>query len=110
MPVITICSDGLYALGGSYLSSCEVFEPHSGKWRELWHKMREGRAYAAAAAMDGRIYVFGGLTLDNYKSATKSCEVFDPVKSFWGKMNPMAVPRARMGCVILNGEIYITGI
>ena len=70
------------------------------------------RQYAAAAALDGRVYVLGGQRTDSGVTpgpATAAVEVYDPVANTWTEAPPM--PTARMGLVaaVVNGRLYAIG-
>eukprot|EP00966_Prymnesium_polylepis_P091657 2121640-Prymnesium_polylepis.1 len=85
-----VLDNRLYVLGGASikigemhtLSSVEVFDPTRGVWEEA-PAMGARRAGLAAAALSGKIYVFGGLTKALPNAAERrlsSVEVFDPVR------------------------------
>jgi Kelch motif len=70
------------------------------------------RDYAAAAALNGKVYVMGGQRTDSGfipGPATNLVVVFDPATNTWSAATPM--PTARMGLVaeVINGKIYAIG-
>ncbi len=70
------------------------------------------REYAAATALNGKVYVMGGQRTDSGVvpgPATHLVEVFDPATNTWSAATPM--PTARMGLVaeVINGKIYAIG-
>ena len=70
--------DALYIFGGydgsNVLSSCEVYDPASDRWRAI-APMGSKRSALAAAVVGGLLYVIGGKDGSNHLS---SCEVYDP--------------------------------
>lgn len=63
---------------------------------------------AAAAALDGRMYVAGGLDSNNYYTA--AFQSYDPSTNTWSNLAPM--PEARYygdGMGVINGKFYVPG-
>lgn len=55
-------------------------------------KMRVCREFAAAGAINGKIYVMGGCLVDNWARSMNWAEVFDPVEGLWcGVPSPIEV-------------------
>lgn len=71
--------------------------------------MRVGREFAAAATVDGKIYVIGGCLVDNRMKSVNWAEVFDPTVGVW-----CAVPSGEVdgkdkwmhACAVIDGKIY----
>jgi len=108
MPAITVLNGEVHLLGGSYLTTWEVYNPRTRRWRNMWPNLRLGRVYACAAVVRGVIFVLGGQTIDN-KDGVADCEMFDRVRQCWVQIPGMQVPRTLFACVVLEGEIYVLG-
>lgn len=70
------------------------------------------REYAAAAALDGRVYLLGGQLTNTGTTpgpATALVEIYDPATDSWTSGPPL--PTARMGLVaaVLDGKLYAIG-
>src|ERR1700689_3461558 len=68
--------------------------------------------HAAAVALDGKIYVFGGFV---GRPGTKvwqpipSAVLYDPDTDSWKELAPMPTPRGSAVAVAVNGKIYVIG-
>jgi N-acetylneuraminic acid mutarotase len=70
------------------------------------------REYAAAAVLDGKVYVAGGQLTNTTTTpgpATDLLEIYDPAANTWSAGPPM--PTARMGLTLTayNGKLYAIG-
>ena len=70
------------------------------------------REYAAAAVLDGKVYVAGGQLTSSTTTpapATAALEIYDPATNTWSAAPPM--PTARMGLTLtaFNGRLYAIG-
>jgi len=102
----------VYAIGGatnvcnqdnsSRTSSVEVFDPVTESWSTVT-PMPTARNELAAAVVDGKIYVIGGV------SAGDKVEIYDPVTDTWSTAAPMPTKRIAMGATAVNGKIYVVG-
>ena len=68
--------------------------------------MPTARSELAAAALDGRIYVAGGLA---QFGATRAFEIYDPAADRWEKLAPLPGPLHHFGMAALGGRIYVSG-
>jgi len=69
-------------------------------------QMHTPRSFFASGLIDGRVYVAGGYSTDQFE--LNSAEVFDPVNGNW---QPVASMGANMACydsAVLNGRLYVT--
>jgi len=85
----------LWACGGKgqreqRWSTVECLEEGSASWETLAAPMASARNNAAAAAVGGRCYVFGGY---DGESVLSTAEVFDPTRAEWSAMAPMGSAR-----------------
>ena len=68
--------------------------------------MNEGRKFAAAVLLNGKIFIFGGCDGQNVLS---SCEVYDPRVDRWQYISPMQDSRMRHSAAVHDGKVYIVG-
>ncbi|MFQ6019006.1 MAG: Kelch repeat-containing protein, partial [Kiloniellaceae bacterium] len=68
--------------------------------------MPTARSELAAAALDGRIYVAGGLATFG---GTKVFEVYDPAADRWDRLAQLPRSLHHFGMAAARGRIYLTG-
>ncbi|MCH7915782.1 MAG: galactose oxidase, partial [Deltaproteobacteria bacterium] len=66
--------------------------------------MPTARSGIAAAALGGRIFVFGGESVSGTFNQTES---YDPATDRWETLTPMPTPRHGLGAAVLGGNIYV---
>ncbi|XP_068730378.1 kelch-like protein 3 [Montipora capricornis] len=105
----------LYLVGGcelfSYQASktVERFDPILATWEEV-AAMNEARYDAFGAAMNGKIYVAGGININvGYCTVLKSCEVYDPSTDEWQVMSNLKVCRQAANMVCFQEALYVVG-
>lgn len=90
----------------------EVYDPATNRW-ESRSSMPTARNHAAAAAVDGKIYVIGGRVGSAFitrASNTDVVEVYDPATDQWGALlAPMPTPRSAGAWGTHDGRIYVAG-
>jgi N-acetylneuraminic acid mutarotase len=68
--------------------------------------------HAAAVALDGKVYVFGGFV---GRPGTKAWQpianalVYDPAADSWKELSPMPTPRGSASAVTVDGKIFVIG-
>jgi N-acetylneuraminic acid mutarotase len=67
----------------------------------------EPRAMAAAAVVDGKIYVFGGLT--GTDPLPRTVLRYDPQADAWLKLGDIPTSRARLTAAAVDGAVYVIG-
>lgn len=101
---------GGYDASANYLNTLQVYHTLSDYWETIaTDPLPVGLAGAGCAALNGKLYVFGGTNLDGYRSAAY---VYDPeaaAGSRWTTLPPMAHARAYLAGVAANGKIYAIG-
>lgn len=107
----------VYVIGGRNRSiqstRAEVwsFEPADGAWRERAPLPRARAGFAGAAALGGRIYVFGGE--GNPDPGTRGVfadgDAYDPVGDRWRTVSPMRTPRHGTSAAALGGRVFVPG-
>jgi hypothetical protein len=65
------------------------------------------RTEVTAAALDGKVYVGGGLTADG--RATNRVDVYDPVTNHWAVSVPFPAPLHHTCLVTADGRLYLIG-
>ena len=102
-----------YLIGGTKsrvqkaLGSTKVLriDPEAGNCEEV-ASLNEARHDAFGAAMNGKIYVGGGIQ----GSATlKTCEMFNPSTNEWQMMPSLNVPRHSSSMVCFQEALYVVG-
>jgi N-acetylneuraminic acid mutarotase len=66
------------------------------------------RNEVAAAALDGKLYVFGGNVGGGAADLTRT-EVYDPATDKWRTLAPLPRGANHMSAAVLNGKIYVVG-
>jgi N-acetylneuraminic acid mutarotase len=88
------------------LLSAPVALAQAGNWVAK-APMRTGRCCAAAAAIDGIVYVVGGFADSVGSLAT--LEAYDPATNTWSEKAPMPTPRSYLAAAAVNGVLYAVG-
>ena len=101
---------GGYDASANYLNTLQVYHTVSDYWETITtDPLPVGFAGAGCAALNGKLYVFGGTNLDGYRS---TAYVYDPAAaagSRWTTLPSMANARAYLAGVAANGKIYAIG-
>ena len=92
--------------GGRETSKTMRFDPACNKWEEI-AAANGRRCNAFGAAMNGKIYIAGGLGLGG--EVLSSCEVYNPATNEWQLMPMLNIPRYNASMVCLKGELYVLG-
>ncbi len=102
----------LYVVGGTpcvcdiELSTLEVYDPATDTWITK-SPMLTGRFAPGAAAIDGKLYVLGGLIHGGHSINT--LEVYDPVTDTWTTKASMPTARQAMAVGVINGQLHAVG-
>ena len=98
----------LYIVGGRDTHRTSRYDSQDKKWEEL-ACINEERCDAFGAAMNGKIYIAGGIkiTWPNYTSS--SCEVYNPATNEWQLMPSLKVSRCSASMVHFQGRLYVLG-
>ena len=105
----------LYLVGGiNYLllqvyKTVERFDPILATWEEV-AAMNEARYDAFGAAMNGKIYIAGGINKSGGRlTVLKSCEVYDPSTNEWQVISNLKVCRYAANMVCIQEALYVVG-
>lgn len=71
--------------------------------------MPEGRSWASACTVNGKIYVIGGSTGEEGKRAMSLLEEYDPATGKWTRKADMPTGRDSFSASVVNGKIYVIG-
>lgn len=101
---------GGYGVSSNYLDTVQVYHTLSDYWETIaTDPLPAGLSGAGCAALNGKLYVFGGANSVGYQSAAY---VYDPAAaagSRWTTLPSMAYARAYFAGVAANGKIYAIG-
>ncbi|HEX6206906.1 MAG TPA: kelch repeat-containing protein, partial [Actinomycetota bacterium] len=111
-PAVEALNGKLYVFGGSTdpfsgaVANASVFDPATNAWTTL-APMPTARGGANAKAIDGLIYVVGGMDANGASVAT--VEVYNPSTNGWSAGPPMGTRRDNPGAALLDGKLYVFG-
>jgi N-acetylneuraminic acid mutarotase len=98
--------------GGQVLATVEAYHPASDTWTSL-ADMPTARWGAAAATLDGRLYVIGGGEPDPNGSmgdrTMRTVEVYSPKTDTWQQAAPLPQAGEDLVAFTTNGQLYVTG-
>ncbi|MEU0968657.1 carboxypeptidase regulatory-like domain-containing protein [Streptomyces sp. NPDC005917] len=94
-------SDGLSITAKSY-----VYDPGTQAWNAI-ADMSTARDAPQVAAVDGKLYVFGGWNSNGSPVATT--EIYDPTSDTWATGASDPQPHASSGVSVLDGKVYLVG-
>ncbi|XP_039005141.1 F-box/kelch-repeat protein SKIP6-like [Hibiscus syriacus] len=101
----------IYVLGGSIkdIPSSQVWslDCRTHTW-EPAPNMQVSREFAAAGAVDDKIYVFGGCVVDNWARSMNWAEVYDPKSRKWNSVpSPIEIRDKWMhASAVIDGKVY----
>ena len=95
-------------VGGGNVATHEVYDHAEDRWRNAT-PMPQAQGGLAAAAVNGKLYTFGGEFFDNGGGVYKEAWAYDPATDAWSALPDMPNPRHGLGAVALDGKIYVIG-
>ena len=107
----------LYIIGGTNkgdfpatgITKVERFDPKEHELEEV-APLTEARHDAFGAAMNGKIYVAGGIQMREQRCRLlNTCEVYDPSTNEWHLIADLCVPRHSASMVSFKGALYVIG-
>jgi N-acetylneuraminic acid mutarotase len=100
----------LYIVGGydgsDALATFYRYDSMANVW-EVMAPMSTARSASAAAAVDGKLYVMGGM--DGQKRLSSVVERYDPAKNAWEAVAPISTARDASAAAVLDGKVYVMG-
>lgn len=105
-------NDKVYIVGGDTPSgvtnSLHLYDPKTNGWTPLATKPGTAVNHPAAAAVNGKLYVFGGLVQWPAPAVAEVWE-YDPANSMWTEKTPMPRGRGAMGVAVADDKVYLFG-
>jgi N-acetylneuraminic acid mutarotase len=103
---------GARGIGGNFdaggLKTVEVYNTTNDTWTQL-ADMPTKRWGHSAVALNGKIYVFGGVTFGSVTTVYASVEVYDPQTNSWTTKSSMPTARYNLTCRLLGSNVYAIG-
>lgn len=106
----TVSEGKIFLMGGSVndvaSSTVWVYNSHHNRWGAA-PRMRVRREFAAAGAIDGKIYVLGGCQPSTWAGSTSWAEVYDPCSEVWSSISSPPEMREKWmhGNAVLEGKL-----
>jgi N-acetylneuraminic acid mutarotase len=113
---IAVYQNKMYTIGGSWWdpvkgrissNANEVYDPLTDTW-ETREPMPTNRSNLEANVVNGKIYLIGGRTGDQYSTVALN-EVYDPATNSWITKEPMPYPVVAYASAVVDGKIYVIG-
>jgi N-acetylneuraminic acid mutarotase/glucose/arabinose dehydrogenase len=111
-PAVTAFNGKIYVFGGSTqaftgaVATASIYDPVLNTWTTL-APMSTARGGAAAIALNGLIYVVGGMTNDG--ASTEIVEIFNPATGSWSPGVPLMTRRDNLGVAAADGQLLAIG-
>ena len=90
------------------VATLEVYDPATGRW-ETRAAMPQAQGGLAAAAFEGKLYVFGGEQFVPTSKVFADAWVYDPGTDRWSALPPMPTPRHGHGAAVVGNRIFLMG-
>ncbi len=90
------------------LDVLEAYNPKTDTWRRL-APMPEAQGGLAAAAMNGKLYVFGGEQFSPDTKVFSSCWTYNPKSNTWQSLPDMRTPRHGLAAAAIGKKIFVVG-
>jgi len=112
---VAVYLDRIYVIGGGYgvypnrtvTRVNEVYDPATDTW-ETKTSMPTNRSGMCANVVDGKIYVIGGRTGEQYSTVDLN-EVYDPETNMWTTKEPIPYPVVGYASAVVDGKIFVLG-
>ena len=111
-PCVVTSDQHLYLIGGKNkdhqcLARSTRFDPTHNTWEDIGN-INEARYSACGAAMNGQVYIAGGL---NYygNDIISSCEMYSPMSNEWQLIGCLQKARYNASMVCFEGKLYVLG-
>ncbi|KAL0970095.1 hypothetical protein UPYG_G00237080 [Umbra pygmaea] len=109
----TMLDDKIFISGGYHCrDQCltSMFMYHTDRAPTYLAEMSQPRAYHCMEALNGHIYVAGGVTTNvNMTSDQLACEFYNPVTDTWCAFTTLHIPHVGAASVVLEGKFYVLG-
>lgn len=95
----------LYLTPGYLTNSFVAYDPAANSWTTL--PALSVRAFVAAAAVGGKIYVIGGCNQSDCAQAVNLVQAYDVTSAAWVTKSPLPAPRFGAAIGVIGGKIYV---
>jgi hypothetical protein len=97
----------LYVAGGNdgNRPSTQLARLDGDRWRSL-APLPQGRSAGGLVALDGRLYLVGGVVEGGLAADT---QVYDPAADRWSSAPGLPTPREHLGAAASGGRVYVVG-
>ncbi|MEQ1531088.1 MAG: DNRLRE domain-containing protein, partial [Methylococcales bacterium] len=114
-----VANNIIYTIGGATNSTTaqntvNAYDPASDKWltkapatNTTLTNMLSKRAWPAAQGVNGKIYVFGGISNITLSTSLSSTEFYDPATNTWASRLALPVTADSMSSAVLGNKIYL---
>ena len=86
----------------------EAYDPTTDRWSAR-APIPQAQSGLAAAAINNKLYAFGGEFFGTRSGVYKEVWVYDPIADIWQAGAPMPLPRHGLGAVMLPDGIHVIG-
>ena len=90
------------------LPALEVYDPKTNRW-ETRAPMPQGQGGLGAAAVDGKLYVFGGEEWFPTPKVFDDVWVYDPQNDTWRSLPALPTPRHGVTAATVDDQIFVLG-
>jgi len=109
---VAIPSDGTLLVCGGLVSDMDCplhlvlkYDIYRNRWTVMT-RMLAARSFFAGGVIDGRVYVAGGYSTNQFE--LNSAEVLDPDKGVWQPIASMGINMASSDSAVISGRLYVT--
>ncbi|XBI59219.1 hypothetical protein VPH35_040330 [Triticum aestivum] len=109
---IAVPGDGALLVCGGLVSDMDCplhlvlrYDVYKNRWTVM-ARMLSARSFFAGGVIDGRVYVAGGYSTDQFE--LDSAEVLDPVNGVWQPVASMGANMASSDSAVIGGRLYVT--
>jgi hypothetical protein len=102
-------NDTIYVMGGAQfghnaLAVVEAYVANQDTWLINIAPLNYPRTACAAAAFEGKIYIFGGR---DHNQLISQVEVYDPATNQWSPISQLPTPREGVAAAVMDSSIWV---
>ncbi|TKW30466.1 hypothetical protein SEVIR_2G039300v4 [Setaria viridis] len=109
---VAVPGDGALLVCGGLVSDMDCplhlvlrYDVYRNRWTVVT-RMLAARSFFAGGVIDGRVYVAGGYSTNQFE--LNSAEVLDPDKGVWQPIASMGINMASSDSAVISGRLYVT--
>jgi len=112
--LLTLVSQSAYTIGAASDATIRIDDNDATAGNTItWTNKASSpisRSEAMVAAVDGKMYVFGGYTNTTF-TPTPRVDVYDPASDTWTQLigSDMPLPTTHSGCTVIGHDVYLAG-